>query len=282
ARAADRPSLITRQQALEELERRIIKNAAGLSGNCATAAVLGSLDETERELSVLIARLEASAPEISVELGEAGAGQVSIGTTLVTDSIVRPVLDPLTIQIGDVATVTVSPAAAANSADKKKRLQLQTRLHKVLENTGVGTAAELRAARARRQGLEIEAAGLEAEIGALGIRGTSPALAIERIKSEIGNLEALVAEALTQAKLDVLPTAEEIAFRQDGLRQKREEGRTKRQALDGTIEAQNAILSDLADTRGRLSGTLIEIQNRLDGDLAIVSDADRTRLKAGP
>jgi uncharacterized protein YhaN len=105
-------------------------------------------------------------------------------------------------------------------------------------------------------------------------------LAIERIKSEIGEVDALVGEALTQAKLDVLPTAEDVAFRQDQLRQKREEGRSKRQALDGTIEAQNAILSDLADTRGRLSGTLMEIQNRLDGDLAILPDADRTRLTA--
>jgi DNA repair exonuclease SbcCD ATPase subunit len=280
ARATARPSLISRQQALEELERRIIKNEAGLSGNCATAAALRSLDETERELSVLIARLEASAPEISVELGTAGAGQVSIGTTLLTDSFVRPVLDPLTIQIGDLAIVTVSPPAAANAADQKKRLQLQTRLHKVLEDAGAATAAELRAARARRQGLEAEAAGLEAEIGALGIRGTSPTLAIERIKSEIGEIDALVAEALTQAKLDVLPTAEEVALRQDGLRQKREEGRRKRQALDGTIEAQNAILSDLADTRGRLSGTLMEIQNRLDGDLAILPDADRSPLTA--
>jgi hypothetical protein len=102
ARASARPSLISRQQALEELERRIIKNAAGLSGNCATAAVLRSLDETERELAVLIARLEASAPEISVELGVAGAGQVSIGTTLLAESIVRPVLDPLNIRLDDM------------------------------------------------------------------------------------------------------------------------------------------------------------------------------------
>jgi hypothetical protein len=138
----------------------------------------------------------------------------------------------------------------------------------------------LRSARARRQGLETEAAGLEAEIGALGIRGTSPALAIERIKSEIEEVDALVGEALTQAKLDVLPTAEDVALRQDGLLHKREDGRSKRQALDGAIEAQNSILSDLADTRGRVSGTLIEIQNRLDGDLAILPDADRTRLTA--
>jgi len=280
ARATARPSLIGRQQALEELERRIIKNAAGLSGNCATAAMLGALDETGRELSVLIARLEASAPEISVELGEAGAGQVSIGATRLAESIVRPVLDPLTIRIGDLATVTVSPPAAGNAADQKKRLQLQTRLYKVLEDAGAATATELRAARARRQGFEAEAAGLETEIGALGIRGTSLALAIERIKSEIEEVDALVGEALTQAKLDVLPTAEDVAFRQDGLRQQREDGRSKRQVLDGAIEAQNGILSDLADARGRLSGTLIEIQNRLDRDLAILPDADRTRLTA--
>lgn len=280
ARAAARPSLIDRQEALEELERRIIKNAADLSGNCATAVVLRSLDETERELSVLTARLEASAPEVSVKLGPAGAGQVSIGATLLTESIVQPVLDPLTIRVGDLATVMVSPPAAGNAVDQKKRLQLQALLSKLLEDTGAATAGELRAARARRQGLEAEAARLEAETGALGIRGTSPALAIERIKSEIEEIDVLVAEALAQAELDTLPTTDDVAVRQEQLRRKREDGRGKRQTLDGTIEAQNTVLSSLTDTRGRLSGALIEIQNRLEGDLEILPDAGRTRLTA--
>jgi hypothetical protein len=280
ARAADRPSRIQQQQALEELEKRLVKNAAGLSGNRATAAMMTSLDKVERELSVLMTRLEASAPEVAVELGEAGAGQVSIGEVTLAGSVVQAAIDPLIIRVGDLATITVSPPAARNAADSKKRVQLQLRaqLAKLLADADMINAAELRAAHARRQELEAEALGLQAEIGAYGIRDTSPALAIERIKTEITEIDGLVTEALLQSKLEILPTAEDVESRQDDLRQRREEARRKRQALDGTIEAQNAILSGLADQRGRLNGTLAEIQNRLDGDLATLPDADRSQL----
>lgn len=277
-RSAARPSLVRQQQTLEELEKRLVKNAAALASNRVTVAVMTSLDKVERELSVLIARLEASAPEVVVELMEAGAGKVLIGGQRLSGSVVQAAIDPMTIRVGDLAAITVSPPAATNATDLKKRGQLQAQLSKLLQDAGAANANELRAARARRQELEAGAAGLLAEIGALGIDGTSPALAIERIKTEVEEIDALIAEALAQAKLENLPTAEEVELRQNGLRQKREEARRKRQAFDGAIDAQNTILSDLADTRGRLSGTRIEIQNRLEGDLAVLPDADRARL----
>jgi len=83
-----------------------------------------------------------------------------------------------------------------------------------------------------------------------------------------------------QTKLEILPTAEDIADRQNGLRQNRDPARRKRQALDGAMAAQNAILSNLAATRGRLGGSLTEIQKSLNGDLAILPDGDRERLIA--
>lgn len=277
-RAAARPILVRQQQTLEELEKRLVKNLAGLSGNRATAAVMASLDKVERELSVLIARLEASAPEVAVELSEAGAGRVLIGEVPIAGSVVQAVIDPLTIRIGDLATITVSPPAVTNAADLTKRSQLQAQLSKLLQDAGAASSNELRAARALRQGLEAESVGLQAEISALGIDGASPAPAIERTKTEVEEIDALIKSALTQAKLEILPSAEGVALRQDGVRQKREEARRRRQALDGAIEAQNTILSDLADTRGRLSGTLVEIRNRLEGDLAVLPDADRAGL----
>lgn len=277
-RSAARPSLVRQQQTLEELEKRLVKNVAALASNRATAAVMTSLDKVERELSVLIARLEASAPEVAVELMEAGVGKVLVGGQRLSGSVIQAAIDPMTIRVGDLAAITVSPPAATNATDLKKRGHLQAQLSKLLQDAGAANANELRAARARRQEFETEAAGLLAEIGALGIDGTSPALAIERIKTEVEEIDALIAEALAKAKLENLPTAEEVELRQNGLRQKREEARRKRQAFDGAIDAQNTILSDLADTRGRLSGTRIEIQNRLEGDLAVLPDADRARL----
>ena len=280
ARAAARTSLARQQHGLEELGERLVKNTAGLANNRATAAVMRSLDEVERELSLLTARLEAAAPEVAVELGATGAGFVSIGDTPLARNVVQAVIDPLTIRVGDLATITVSPPAAANAADQKKRQASQKRLSKLIDDAGAASVAELRAARARREALEAEAASLQAEISAAGIRDKSPALAVERIKTEIEEIDALVRETLTQMKLDALPTAVDISISQHGLRQNREQARRKRQALDGAIDAQNTILSRLADTRGRLGGTLTEIRNRLDGDLAILPDADRARLIA--
>jgi len=278
ARAAGRPSLIHQQQVLEELEQRIVKNAAGLSGNRATAEVMSSLDRAERELSVLTARLEASAPEVAIELGEPGVGQVLIGDAPLAASVVQAAIDPLIIRVGDLATITVSPPVARNATDSIKRVQLQAHLANLIADAGMINAAELRAAHARRQQLETEAVGLQAEIGGHGVRGTTPVLAIERIKTEIEEINGLVAEVLSQSNLEILPIEKDVECHQSGLRQKREEARRKRQGLDGTIEAQNAILSGLADARGRLSGTLAEIQNSLDGDLATLPDADRSQL----
>lgn len=280
ARAAARESLARQQHGLEELEERLVRNAAGLANNHATTAVMTSLDNAERELSILTARLEAAAPEVAVELGANGAGYVSIGETTVVSNVVQAAIDPLTIRVGDIATIVVSPPKAPNKTDHKRRQELQKQLSNLIEDAGAGSAGALRATRARRQALEAEAVGIQAEISAVGVTEKSPALAIERIKTEIEKVDALVAEILTQAKIDALPTAEDIAVRQDALRQNRENARRKRQTLDGTIEAQNTILSNLADTRGRLVGTLAEIQNRLDGDLTILPDADRARLIA--
>lgn len=280
ARADARETLVRKRDGLVELGERLVKNAAALVNNRVTAAVLTSLDDVEREVAILTARLEAAAPEVAIELGTTGAGKVSIGDALLGGSAVQAAIDPLTIRVGDLATITVTPPKAASAADQKKRQDAQRRLSKLIEDAGVASASDLRAARARREALEAEALGLRAELKMLGISDASPALAIEGIKTEIQAIDVMVAEALAQMKVDRLPSAADITNRQDGLRLNREEARRQRQALDGTIDAQNTILSNVADARGRLGGTLTEIQNRLEADLAVLPDSDRLSLIA--
>jgi polyhydroxyalkanoate synthesis regulator phasin len=217
---------------------------------------------------------------VAVELGSDGIGRVSIGDLLVAGDTVHAAIDPLTIKVGGLATITVTPARTASAADQKKRQAAQTRLSKLLEDAGVATQADLRASRARREALEAEAAGLQAELNMLGIAEPSPSLAIEGIKTEIAEIDELVSDILAQIKADDLPTLQDISVRQDGLRLNREDARRKRQLLDGAITSQNAILSGVADSRGRVGGALTEIQNRLQGDLAIVPDSDRVALIA--
>ena len=277
-RAAGRLSLVRQWQNLEELEERFVKNEAALSGNRATALVIKSLDKTERELSVLIARLQASSPEVAVELKEGGRGRVLIEDTALTSSVVRIAVDPLVIRVGDLASVTVSAPAVANEGDLKKRSTLQAQLAKLLKEAGAASADELRASHAKRRELEAEASGLQAEIVAMGIDGTSVALAINRIKTEIEEIDVLVSEELLRAEAESLPTAEEVELHQRGLRLRREDAKRKRQAFDGTLDAQNKILADLSGTRGRLDGMLTEVTKALTSDLAILPDSSRIQM----
>lgn len=278
ARSSARPARARELEALEELERRLVRNKAALAGNSATKTVIASLDKIERELAVLAARLEASAPEVSIEVNEDGAGKVILGEKAIEGSLTRAAVDPLTIKVGNLATIRVSAPAGAQDTDLEKRGALQRQLSKLLHEAASPNATDLRIARTRRQELETEATALEAEITALRIDANSPAEAIEVLKTEIAGIDAIVAEEIARSGLAVLPTADDIAVQQDELRKTREDARRRRQGLDGAIAAQNAILADLADKRGRINGTLIEVQSSLESNLARLPDKDRDRL----
>lgn len=279
-RASSRPGLLLRRDELIELSERLVRNAAGLANNRATAAQLASLNELEQEISVLTARLEASAPEVAVELAPGGVGRVSIGDILLSAGSVQAAIDPMTIRVADLVTITVTPPKSAGKADQKKRDEANKRLSKLIEDAGVGSASELRAARARREALEGEALALRAELKLFQITDSSPALEIDKLNIEISAIDAMVIEALANMSAECLPSTEEIVRKTEALRNNREQARRQRQGLEGSIDAQNSVLSQLADTRGRTDGALTEISNRLEADLAILPDTDRDSLIA--
>lgn len=278
ARAAGRDDLARRETALVALGDRLVANEAALAGNGATATTLTTLDAIEREQGGLLARLEAAAPHVSVTLGPEGAGRVEFAGRRLHADAAQAAVDPLTIRIGDIATVTVSPPAGAGKVEQQKLQQLNERLAALRDGAGVSTAAELRAAHARRRELEADAAGLRAELEAYGVRGGSPATALEKLRTEIARADSLVAEALATAGLAAPPAAADLAARQEALRGGRDTARRRRQTLEGTAEAQNATLARTGAARGELGGALGEIAGRLAADLAVLPDADRDRL----
>jgi len=280
ARAAARDELTRQKAGLVDVSARLSRNEVALSANRVTAETIALLDAMEREIAVLTAQLEAVAPRVSIELGPAGVGHVWLGEKVLDRGTVRTAVDPITIRVGELATITVSPQTSAAGADPKTRQQLQTELSALLAAVGVTNAGELRAARANRQVLEAESTGVQAQLTALGVGETPVAAEIERITAEIEDINASVASVLTEAKLGSLPTSEDITAQQHTLRQGREEARRKRQELDGSLEGENTTLAEIADTRGRLRGSLDTIQAHLDSDLAILSDVDRERLMA--
>ena len=283
ARAGERDRLADRLDRLGVLDQRLAETAAALAANRADAAATGRLDALERELGLVTARLEASSPQVEVTLGPGGLGRVSIDGEPLPAGVRRAALAPLVITVGDLATITVSPPAGAGAKEEERRQALRADLAKLLDDTGFTDAAALRAARARRQELEAERAGLEAEataagVGRRGVRGGAETVAavLAAARDELAAIDALIATApLAEAGFTALPAADALDERLDAVRAGRDEARRRRQAHEGTLEAHGATLARLADQRGRLAGALTEVRARLAADLAVLPDDAR-------
>ncbi len=76
-------------------------------------------------------------------------------------------------------------------------------------------------ARARREAMEGEALAFRAELKLFQITDPSPALAIDKLNTEIAAIDALVTEALANMDADRLPSTEEIAGKAEDLRNNR-------------------------------------------------------------
>jgi hypothetical protein len=290
ARAGERDRLAERLDRLGALDQRLAETAAALAANRADAAAMGRLDALERELGLVAARLEAAAPQVEVTLGPAGAGRVTIDGEPIAAGARRAALAPLVIAVGDLATITVSPPAGAGATEEARRQALRAELAKLLDDTGFTDAAALRAARARRQELEAERAGLEAEAAAAGVgkRGGARGAGAETVaavlaaaRDELAAIDALIATApLAEAGFTALPAADALDERLDAVRTGRDDSRRRRQAHEGTLEAHGATLARVADARGRLAGTLTEVRARLSADLAVLPDDARAETLA--
>lgn len=279
-RAAGRDALERRRAALTAIGERRVAVAAGLAGNRATAATATALDKAERQLAVVAARLEAAAPRVSVTLGPAGGGAVAVDGRPLAEDAVAAAVDAMTIRVGDLATVTVTPAAA-DADDRQARRRLQAELATILAEAGAADSDGLHAARARRLALEAEAAGIAAELAALGLKDTAPGVEIERIRGEVAAIDAAVDAALAEAGLDALPTADDVAAGREAVRQSRERSRLERRRLDAAAMAQGATLNKIADARGNIVGSLAEVRAGLAADLAMLPDADRPHRLGG-
>jgi uncharacterized protein YhaN len=278
ARSEGRSTLISRQTALEGFEERLRANRAALAGNAATADVLAASDKIERDLALLSARLEAAASEVLIEIAESGAGKILVDGKAVEGTAAHTAVDPLTISVGDLAVIRIVPPIGAQKGDREKRAGLHGQLSKQLSKTDFASVADLRAARLHRQNLESEASGLQAEAKVLQVEPESVASEIERLKTELAEIDGIVRAELERSSLSELPGAEDISRRQDELRERREDGRRKRRALEGALEAQNGILSSTSAKRAEIDAIKIEVMARLQANLARLPDQDRERL----
>lgn len=274
-RAAKRDVLVSLKDDLEGLTDRMARNSASLAENLATAEISKQVSELERGIAGLAARLEAAAPSVAVDLGADRSKPVTVSGEPIDKNRVLSAVEPVAIKVGDIATITISPPKGAGAADHGRLQEAQNKLGKLLRSSGVETISEFRAARAKREEFESEARVLAIEFKALGVKEETPAAAIERLTTDIAAIDLLVKEALEKCGVSCLPSADEVSERRDELRLAREAARSNRQTLDGKLDAQVAILSELGTKRGQFVGSLSEIRSRLEADLLILPDVDR-------
>jgi hypothetical protein len=243
--------------------------------------VLRAIEACEREIATLDSRLEARASEVSIEIGAAGIGKISLNEAMLTETIVRLATEPMRLQIGDLATIRIAPPEAESAADRKARADWELKLARHLAAVRAKCADEARNARESRERLEAEAGVIRAELALLGLSDTDPAPAIAALNADIAVLDAMIAEVRAEAGAGLLPSEAEIARDHDALQARRDALHAAREALSVELGDRNAALAGASDHRGRLSGSLAEIRNALLAARDALPDAERSaRMEA--
>lgn len=272
--ASTRERLAARLLALQQYESRLNLNIAALKVNTADAMALKSLDDVERDAATLSAQLEVTAAQLSIE--SHGPTKVMVnGNAIKTSTEVRPVTEPLSIMVGDQATITITPPQTSLISSRSQQDALQQRLNSILVKHGCTNPTKLRKKHEDFQRIEADSRGLKTEQTALGLKGPLPSSEIARINAEIAQIDADTKSAFDESGEQALPSVQDIEKNRDSLREAREHLRAKRNQCEGVVTGQNAILSRIADKRGTLRGQLSEIEGQLTLDLSALPDNQR-------
>lgn len=275
--ASTRERLAARLLALQQYENRLNLNVAALKANTADPIALKSLDDVERDAATLSAQLEATAAQLSIE--SHGSTKVTVnGNVIKTRTDVRPVTEPMSIVVGDQATITITPPQISLISSRSQKDGLHQRLNSILLKYGCTNPAELRKKHGDYQKIEADSRGLKTERTALGLKDPLPAGEIARITAEIAQIDADAKSALDESGEQTLPSVQDTEKNRDSLREARERLRVKRNLCEGVVAGQNAILSRIATMRGTLRGQLSEIEGQLTLDLSVLLDNQRQTL----
>ncbi len=278
SRLATRDGLVQRLNALQDFESRQNLNDAALKSNRVSEKVAATLDELERDLGNLTARLEAGAARIDVEIATSSEVPVTMDGTKLEIGTARAIVDPTTITVGDIARITVSPPAASRELATRQRSELADRLGKLFDTAGVSSNAELRHLRALRVSLELDARGLKAEKISLGLQDSDLPAETARIRAELEDLNASVERIKSDQSMTHIPSSSEIENQLNELTDLRHADRLARGGFDNTVEHHNRVIGEISSKRGELRGTLAEVERQLNLDLARLPDAERDRI----
>lgn len=271
----ERAQLQKRAEQLGEIHGEMARVRRSLAGNPATAEALERLDADERKLDRLVAGMTAAAPVVEVALAAEAGGRVRVDGDALADSSTFQPTQPLRITLDGVATVTVSPPAGANDAERKQRKALESSISDVLAELGVKTPAEARAARAMRGKSEAALGGLESRLDAFEVSEKDLPAALADLRTRIETIDGEAQRLLTEEGLDALPSAEDVERQRSGLEEERAEAQVRRKELEGVLAAQNERVRELSGRAGELRQAVRTLQETLHTELALLPDEGR-------
>jgi hypothetical protein len=271
-RAQRKDDLKRQLKGLEQAAKELTRIDADLAQIVVKAKHIETLDELDRQIDTLDAQLSAAAAQLAVEIKPAGAGQVRIGALRLKDAHTAPILALTKISVGDLAVITMTPAP---NTRHDKRQAADAERSALLTSLGVPTSAQARAMLTKRRDLEAERKGVTAELRTHKVTG-DPAQVIADTKSELAEIEAAIAAALSDAQRDRLPATMEIEAEKLALGRKRAPLEARRASLQETRKEQQEALEDAVAARSAAGSKLELLRKAIAEDVALYPDSERS------
>lgn len=233
---------------------------------------IDDLDEVDRQIASLDAQLSAAAARLDIQVSPGGKGAVRVGTQTLTAGYSAAVVDPMEVTIGDLAIMTITPAATARH---EKRETFAVEKSAMLKSLGVVSSADAHALLARKRECDASRKGILAQLKAFKV-DDDPATAIAGLKDALAQIDAAINEALAGAGRSALPTNGELEQEKAAVEQERAALEGRRANLDGISEVQQAAVESAVKVRSATETKLELLQKTIADDTALCPDDERS------
>lgn len=266
---------------LQSLQEELSRLQPQLGANAATEEAVESLRAAEQDTRILEATVEAAAPEVEITLGSEAGGQVAVDGTAIDASRTQPAVSRLTVRVGEIATITVTPKGEGIKQDRERLEQQRRTLREALVAIGFDDPTAAYQARGKRKALEEQERQALSDLKARGVKKGAPAGRIAELKAEIEQLDATVQAALCDLQQETLPDATQIEAEQSQVGELLQAARSKIERLDEEIRRGEQAAAEIDRKLALHEGEWNGVEGRLTEDLTTLPDAARgSRIEA--
>jgi DNA repair exonuclease SbcCD ATPase subunit len=272
-------------QAKSEIERKVavlqgimdLRRTAGaeLAAIKVTAKHLRTLEETERELSLIDARLDATAARLTIKLHAAAKAAVSVSGRPAQDNETFAITEAISVSVGDIATLVVAPPDGFGKDHEKARKGFADKRRKLLADIGCASLVELRDALARREERERQLKAIDAELAVFGIAPDGCEEALASMLNGVAVMSAEIAEAMTLAGVEAPPERGTIEEERREISARLDARRRARKTLEASVREPQQMLEQASAARDRRMGEQDALRKTLAAHLAALPDEGR-------